>query len=178
MTQVAPAVVLDACFAITFGKVARFDLVTGLVGHRVVIASRALTEVRRRPARAIEEAIRASTLVVEGVDLSDASEAAALADFDRRPAFRGRGEAEVLALARTRGYVVASDEVAVLRAARDEFGPARVLHSPALLKRAVAEERISVDDAEALLHRSDVARAVEDAVARLGITVRSWLLAP
>src|SRR5689334_17800960 len=111
--------ILDANTAVTFARVNRLDLVTGLPGYRVVIGQIAFGEVKKEPAVSIlAKAVRNAALGIEAVSLTDATEAAAWAKFDGMPAFRGRGEAEVLALACTRGYVVASDEVAVCDAAK------------------------------------------------------------
>jgi hypothetical protein len=151
--------VLDACVAITFGNAARLDLVTGMAGWRVAIGARARVEVARDPAAGqLRAAIEDGSLSVAAIDLGVPAEASALADFDRRPAFRGRGEAEVLALARSRGYAVGSDERAVLTAARSEFGARpRVLQPRASRRRATGEAdraRCRERAARAARHRS------------------------
>jgi|GEM_PF-3488408 len=174
--QSTRTLVVDACTAITYAKVGRLDLVTGARGYRVVMAARARSEIRKEPARShVAAAERAGDLTIEGVDLDAAEEVAALARYDAKPAFRGRGEAEVLALAAARGYAVASDEVPVLHAARTEFGAERVYTAASLLRLAVREERISAADAEALFERMDVAPGVTASLVRLGTSVSEWL---
>ncbi len=148
--------VLDACVAITFGNAARLDLLTGMAGWRVAIGARARVEVARDPAAGqLRAAIEDGSLSVAAIDLGVPAEASALADFDRRPAFRGRGEAEVLALARSRGYAVGSDERAVLTAARSELGTGLAFSSLELLVAALRERRIEPGAANALLARLD-----------------------
>lgn len=168
--------VLDACTVITYARAGRLDLVTGLPGHRVVMAARARSEIRKEPARSrVQAAERAGLLDTLAIDMEVPAEVAALARYDARPAFRGRGEAEVLALAACRGYAIASDEAAVLNAAREDLGAERAYTSASLLRRAVRDGRISPADAAALLGTMDVARAVTAALTQLGSSVEDWL---
>jgi hypothetical protein len=153
--------VLDACVAVTFGNIARLDLITGIRGYQVAIGARARAEVSRDPARAeVQSAVSSGALSVAAIDLAVPAEVAALADFDRRPAFRGRGEAEVLALARTRGYAVASDERAVLTAARAEAAAGPSFSSLEFLVFAVRESRLDLASANALLGKLDIGRQI------------------
>ena len=140
--------ILDACIVITFGAAGHFSIVDDLRLHSICIAARAAGEVIREPARgALHSAINAGRSTVVTADIENDSEQQALARFDARPAFRNRGEAEVLALAVTRGYVVASDENAVRKAAREALGAERVTGSLDLLKWAIQEKRLEIDDA-------------------------------
>jgi hypothetical protein len=148
--------VLDACVAITFGNAARLDLITGLAAYRVAIGARARAEVARDPtAGQLRAAIESGSLSVAAIDLGVPAEAAALAELDRRPAFKGRGEAEVLALARSRGYAAGSDERAVLTAARSEFGAHLAFSSLDFLVFALRENRVEPGEADGLLARLD-----------------------
>lgn len=165
--------VLDACVAITFGNVARLDLVTGIRGYQVAIGARSRAEVSRDPARRlVQEAISSGALVVAGIDLAIPAEVAALADFDRRPAFKGRGEAEVLALARIRGYAVASDERAVLTAARAEAGSGPAFSSLELLVLAVRESRLDLASANALVGKLDTGRQIVRYLQNRGVSLQ------
>ena len=115
--------ILDACIVITFGSTGNLSVVTELQQHRLCIASRAVAEVIREPAAsALRAAVSAGRIAVESADIENAAEQQALARFDARPAFRNRGDAEVLALAVARGYLLASDENAVRHAARLNSG--------------------------------------------------------
>lgn len=168
--------VLDACLAITFGNVGRLDLVAGLRAHRVVIAARAAAEVRRPPAdQALRAAIASGEIVVEAVDLANGQEQQALAEYDARPAFRGRGEAEVLALAATRGYIVGSDEVPVLRTARNEFGTHRAASTLDLLIWAVREQRVTITEADSLLGQLDSGLGIRKQLNKRGIRLEDLI---
>lgn len=171
--------VLDACTTTTFARVDRLDLLTTIPSIRVVIGRIASTEVRKEPAKSIlAKAIRSADLSVEAIDLNSETEVAALAYFDRMVAFEGRGEAEVLALALSRGYGVASDEVAVCvaaRAALPVLGPNACLMTTHLLRMAVGDGRLTLQDAVALFHRMDVAPGKLANLRRLGHTVEDLL---
>src|SRR5258708_11343858 len=111
--------IVDACQLITFGNANALTVVTSLRLHRIVVGARAAGEVTSDPASAqLRLALGNGELVSEGVDLSNAAEQAAFVTYDTRPAFRGRGDAEVLALASARGYIVGSDDRAVRSSAK------------------------------------------------------------
>lgn len=162
----------------TFAKVNRLDLITGTHDARVVIGSRAHAEVRREPSLSVlAKAVRLQHIHVESVDLGDPREATALALYDGMPAFRGRGEAEVLALVVTRGYVLASDEVAVRDALRVCDANVSFVTSTHILKQAVLEQRISPSDAIALFHTLDIAKGTSALLRRLGLSLEELLRA-
>lgn len=63
---------------------------------------------------------------------------------------RGRGEAASLALAATRGFLVASDERKVfLRQARQRLGEGRIVNTPGLFVLAIQRGTLTVADADA-----------------------------
>lgn len=149
-------IVLDACMVISFGNVNRLDLLDTLRQDTICVSARARTVVVRDPARAVMEAsISAGRLAVGTLDLENSAEQQALQRYDARPMFRGRGDAEVLALAATRGYIVASDEQAIRTAVINEFGVDRLARTADFLVWAVREGRLQVDDAERLLTELD-----------------------
>lgn len=150
-------IVLDACLVITFGSEERLDLLTGLSSRRIVVAERAKGEVVRPPARtALERALDAGELETESIDLEVPHEQKALARYDDRPAFRGRGDAEVIALGASRGYIVGSDERAIRRTVRRDLGRNRTATTLDFLVWAVREERLTIEEASAFLHSCDV----------------------
>lgn len=168
--------VLDACTTLTFAKVNRLDLIIDLEGFRVAIAARAHAEVKREPAVSVlARAVRLARIAVESVDLGVPREAAALALFDSMTAFRGRGEAEVLALAIERGYVIATDEPAVRDALRARAPQAPFMTSTHVLKQAVAERRLTHDDAVALFNTLDVAHGTRALLRKLGYSIEDLL---
>lgn len=164
-----PLVLLDACQPITFGSTDRFDLILDLERHAVAIGARASREVVRDPARSrVRAAIEAGTLPVESVDLRDGSELSALRRYDSMPAFQGRGEAEVLAIAEVRGCLVGSDDAAVLRAAVASSGIPGFVTSLDLIVWAVRESRITLRQAEELIVRLDVGPLIRKRLERAG----------
>jgi predicted nucleic acid-binding protein len=151
------AVISDACFLITFGNAGALGVVTSLQAHRVLVSARSLGEVTKPPARAaLDAALAAGTIVVERIDFDKPAEQDALVRFDARMAFRNRGDAEVLALAVSRGYIVASDDRAVRSAAVAEIGGKRLAGTVDFLKWAVSEGRMTKAGAVALLRTLDV----------------------
>jgi hypothetical protein len=174
--SVPDTLVLDACVAITFGNIARLDLLTGIAGYKVAIGARARTEVSREPATGhLQAAIGSGSLSTAAIDLGVPAEVAALADFDRRPAFRGRGEAEVLALARSRGYAVGSDERAVLTAARGEVGASYAFSSLDFLVFALRENRIELSAATTMLTQIDTGPQILRYLQGRGVSLRDLL---
>jgi hypothetical protein len=158
--------IVDACQLITFGNAGALSVVSSLQLHRVVVGSRADSEVVRDPAAAqLRAALATGSVTREAVDLAIATEQTALAGYDARPAFRGRGDAEVLALAVTRGYIVGSDDRPMRSFAAADCG-GRVASSVDILRWAVRESRMSVADAVALLERLDVADSARAQAAR------------
>jgi predicted nucleic acid-binding protein len=160
---------LDACLAITFGTADRLALLTELQRYRVAIPPHALGEVRRPPASdRLRQAIQEGHISVESLNLDLVEERDALAQFDARPAFRGRGEAEVLALAQIRGYLVGSDERAVASVVREEFGAGRIAGTLDILIWAVREQRLGAAEAEHLLRHLDTGLGILKALKRSG----------
>ena len=81
----------------------------------------------------------------------------------------------MLAIAVARGYLVASDESAVRKAARDELGQQRVAGSLDLLKWAVQENRLKVGEAVRILPELDRGPAVMAMLQRRGEDVAKLL---
>jgi predicted nucleic acid-binding protein len=169
-------IVLDACMIISFGNAGRLDLIAGLRLDSVCVSARARAEVVRDPARAAMEAsIAAGRLSVISIDLDNAAEQDALRDFDARPAFRGRGDAEVLALAACRGYIVASDERAMRSVVREQWGAQRLAGTADFVVWAVREGRIEIGEAEYVLAQLDSGAAVLSALERQGRTLGDFI---
>ena len=170
MTLPSTTLVLDACTTITFARVKRLDIVAGIPGIRVVIAARALAEVKKQPAKdMIAKAIRNNLIAVASISLEDPAEAAALATYDGDHRFRETGEAEVLALAVARRYVGGSDEHIVREAAEAALGKGYALQTVNLMKIAVVDGRLTVDEAVSVFESMDVAPTYMRALARLGM---------
>lgn len=162
------ALIIDACIVITFGREEQLELVTARP-RRIVIGDRARDEVERRPAKTqLEEAVRNGSIDVEAVDLDDPEEQNALARYDGMPAFEGRGDAEVIALAVSRGYIVGSDDRAIRRQVRRDLGPERIAGTLDLVVWAVRDGRLDLDSALAFLKACDVGPAVLEALEAQG----------
>jgi len=150
-------VVLDACLAITFGNADALHVIMDLTRYRVTIASRAIAEVLRPPAsEALVAALDEGRIQKESLDLTVVQEQQALARFDAMPAFRGRGDAEVLALAVCRGHAVGTDERAMRRVVRAELGSSHLVSTLDVLVLAAREGLMSAAEAVRLLARLDV----------------------
>lgn len=168
--------VLDACMIISFGNAGRLDLVDMLRLDRVCVSARARTEVVRDPARAAMEAsIAAGRLRVEAINLENPVEQEAIQAYDARPAFRGRGDAEVLALAASRAYIVASDERAMRSAVLAAWGPLRLAGTADFIVWAVREGRLDAGDAEDTLGQLDSGARVLARLKREGRTVHDLI---
>lgn len=171
-------IVLDACTIISFGNAGRLDLIDTLQPHRVCVSARARSEVVRDPARAAMEAsIAAGRLCVEAIEVENPAEQEALQTYDARPAFRGRGDAEVLALAASRGYIVASDERAMRSAVLGAWGPDRLAGTADFIVWAVREGRLDDGDAENTLAQLDSGARVLAQLKREGRTIHHLIAA-
>lgn len=169
-------IVIDACLTITFGNVQALDMLTGLRRCRLTIAQRAAAEVTRDPAaNQLSGALAAESISIATIDLDASKEQEALARFDATPQFRGRGDAEVLALAVSRRWIVGSDDAAVRRAAIGELGETRVAGTLDFLRWAVVEGRCTTSEAVTLLGRLDVGDGLLGRIAAAGTTPEAIL---
>lgn len=165
------ALIIDACIVITFGREQQLEVVTA-GPRRIVIGDRARDEVERRPAKSqLDEAVRNGSIDVESIDLDEPNEQEALARYDGMPAFEGRGDAEVIALAVSRGYIVASDDRAIRRQVRRDLGPESIAGTLDLIVWAVREGRLELDSALAFLETCDVGPALLEALKAQGTSL-------
>lgn len=159
--------VVDACVVITFGNADALDVITRLRRHEVGVCPRVVDEVTKPPAaEALRDAVNQGIVGQLSLDLTDATERSNLQRFDSRPAFRNRADAEVLALAISRSYIVGSDETAVRRAAAEELGWEMVAGTLDFLVWAVRERRVALAQAEVLLETLDVGPSIIETLAR------------
>lgn len=148
---------VDACLVISFGNAGRLDLLFSTPQRRIAITPVSAGEVVRPPASlALAEAIKAGDIAREAIDLDNPAEQDALHAVNAIPAFRDRGEAEALALAVSRGWVVGSDDAAVRSYAMRAIGPARIAGALDFLVWAVRDGRLTSAGGEALLGALDV----------------------
>ena len=121
---------------------------------------------------AVRDALDSGRLQLVQIDPDNPAEQDALRRFDSIPAFRGRADAEVLALAVSRRMIVASDEARIRSAVRTELGTDHLAGTLAFLVWAVREGRLSVKAAETLLPRLDSGPQVAKWLAARGQTLR------
>jgi len=120
---------------------------------------------------ALREALADDLIRSASIDLSVADEQEALARFDAMPAFRGRGDAEVLALAVTRNHAVGTDERAIHRVVRAELTPRHLVSTLDVLVIAIREGRMSADAASRLLNDLDVGPTYTERLKTAGLTL-------
>lgn len=169
-------VVADACLVITFGNEGRLDLLTSTSQRRFVVPPESAREVSKPPASgALAAALATGLIATEAISVEDPDEQNALLQANAVPAFRDRGDAEVLALAASRGWIVGSDDLAMRNYATRAIGAARVAGTLDILVWAVRERRLPVSSAEELLNRLDVGPAITARLAESGRTLSSLI---
>jgi predicted nucleic acid-binding protein len=138
-------VAVDANVLINLALVDRLDILGSLAGFEFVAPAEAVREVVSEvQQQRVASALRAGYL--REVRLEDIPGQETFAEL--RPTM-GSGEAACLALAATRGWLVASDEKRLfLREARRRLGPGHVLNTAGLLLLAIRCGRMSVDEAD------------------------------
>jgi predicted nucleic acid-binding protein len=141
-------VAADACFLINFLAVDRMDILGSLGSLRFHCPREVAAEVVRpvqqqRLIRAIADGI------VFDEEITNLAEMAVLTDLLREQL--GRGETACLALAQTRGWLLASDERGRFRRlATDRIGAGRLMSTRDALARAVATGVLSGPEARAI----------------------------
>lgn len=164
------SLLLDTCILITFGNAGRLDLITGLKAWEPVTSGRVLGELTKPPGADVRALVDAGAIGRTALDPENPEEQAALVRFDAEPAFRGRADAEVLALFETRkGFLLASDDGTMRARARTMGAKQRVAGTLDILVVAVREGRASITDVEALLPTLDIGPALERQIQAAGI---------
>lgn len=141
----AKVVVSDANVLINLAHVDRLDLCGSLEELEFVVPEEVIAEVSRPDQAAIlQRALDAGHM--ERVVICDPAEIALYAELRDSV---GRGEAACLALARSRGWLVASDERGrFLRIAREQLGERRLLNTPGILVLAIRAGHLTVEEAD------------------------------
>ena len=139
--------VMDASVLINLIHVNRLDLLGNLEGFEFVVTDQTIDEVQYpEQAAALRGAFERGWLRRE--ESTDPAEIAAYADLS---AVMGKGEAACLAMAQTRGWVVACDEGGrFLREARARLGEGRVVNTPGLLLLAIRGRLLTVQEADGI----------------------------
>ena len=143
----APIVVADANVVINFIHVGLLADLPRLVGWAFIVTDVVYEEVTRPEQRAaLDAALTAGTWKRESLVELDA-----IALQAELMTIMDPGEASTLALAATKGYLVASDERrAFLREARARLGPGRIVDTPGLIVLAIDAGNLTVPEADHL----------------------------
>jgi predicted nucleic acid-binding protein len=139
-------VVTDANVLINLMHVKRLSLLGGLAGYEFVVPDHVRAEITE-PAQVemLDEAASRGFLRIESV-----TDLGALTLFAELVAHLDRGEAACLALAVTRGWMVASDERRRFRReAETRLGAGSILRTQDLFVLAIRESLITIEQADA-----------------------------
>lgn len=147
-------VVTDANVLINLIHVGRLDMLSALGEYEFIVTEHVVEEIRRDEQRVVLlTAIEQGTLRVE--PLTEIRAIELYADLSAR---LGKGEAACLALACTRGWLVASDEKGRFRREADaRLGTDGILTTPGLFVLAIRRSLLTVeeaDEAKTLLERN------------------------
>jgi predicted nucleic acid-binding protein len=139
-------VVMDATVVIHLAKAARFDLLGSLKGWDFVVPDQVVEEVTYpEQAAAFERALRAGHLRKESS--TDLAEVALYAELKQR---MGKGEAACLAMAATRGWLLASDDRgrAFRRLVGERIGSDRLIGTARIAEAAREQGALTADEAK------------------------------
>jgi predicted nucleic acid-binding protein len=144
----APAariVVADANVLINLIHAGQLALLAALPGHEFVIPDDVVSEIiDPEQHRVLEATFAAGHLRRE--TLTDPQEMARYADLR---AIMGKGEAACLALAESRGWLIASDEKRLLRREVERrLGPGRLITTPGLFVLGIRAGVLSIEEAD------------------------------
>ena len=146
-------VITDTSILINLSHTGHLSLLGKVVGLRFVVPDEVVAEVTEiEQLRILEAAIADGSLTRESIASPDE-----LALFAELSQILGSGESACLALASSRGWIVACDEKRVfIREARSRLGDGRILNTPGLYVLWIRAGILSVEEA-------DAAKAILDA---------------
>jgi predicted nucleic acid-binding protein len=140
-------VIVDTSCLINFLIVDRMDLFGALSGYAFVVPNHVVAEVTDATERTRLAAAMTAGVVTE-IEITD------LAEIELYVALRrilGDGESACLAVAATRGWVMAADEKGRLRReAYERLGEAALVNTPGILVSAIQEGILTAEGAETL----------------------------
>lgn len=140
-------VIVDTSCLINFLIVDRMDLFGALRGYTFVVPNHVVAEVTDDTQRACLAAALAAGVVTE-IEITDLAEIETYVSLRR---VLGDGESACLAVAATRGWVMAADEKGRLRREVSErLGETALVNTPGILLSAIQEGILTADEAEAL----------------------------
>ncbi len=138
-------VLTDTSVLINFLHVGLLSLLGALAGFDFVLPVEVRREVRHpEQAEALEEAIQRGSL--KQIEITEPAEMDLLAKFTE---VMGLGEAACLAVAESRGWLLASDERGrFARIAAKRLGQGRMVNTPGLLLLAIQQGHLTVAEAD------------------------------
>ena len=138
-------VVTDANVLINFCHIGQLPLLGALTPYRFLVPEEVINEITE-PAQQTEVG---NALAQELIARTVIDSVEALALFGTLRDLMGRGEAACLALAVTKGWMIASDEKRRFRReVVERIGAARLVGTASLLRHAISIERVSVAEAD------------------------------
>lgn len=144
-SPVVSVVVTDANIVINLLHVNRIDLLGQLRPYSFVVPEEVVVEIRDPGQSAALRGALDNGLLAE-VRLAELSELKLYTELLKT---LGSGEAACLALAETRGWLIASDERKVfLREAMKRVGPSRILNTAGLFVKAIKLSLLTVEEAD------------------------------
>ena len=144
-TQSTTVVVTDANVLINFCHIGQLPLLGALLPYRFVVPQEVINEItepaqQTQIASALAQGVIANTVI-------DSIEALAL--YGTLRDLMGRGEAACLALAVTKGWMIASDEKRRFRReVIQRIGEARIVGTASLLRHAINTKRLTAAEAD------------------------------
>ena len=143
------AVLLDATVVINLINMGQLGILPRLQGFKFWVPNHVKGEVHRRNHRLqLRKALRAGW--IEELEVVDLAEIELYAQYRSR---FGQGESACMAVARTRGWTVASDDRAVKRDAVQTLGADRLMDTKDLLEAAVAAGIVEREEFEKIRNR-------------------------
>jgi predicted nucleic acid-binding protein len=146
--------VVDASLLISLGKAGRLGLLLDATELELFVTPTVRAQLQSNDTRGpVEERIVAGRIQVLHLSSDDEAELNALAEWSE---LVDEGEAECIAVAVTRGWLVGLEDRAAQRAIRRRGGGPRWVGCADLLVLAVRARRLTVEEADAVLRSLDV----------------------
>lgn len=148
-------VIVDTSSLLNFVLTGTLDLLLSLSGFTIRIPPRVYVEIEPgRGREAVFSAIEAGRLSVESLTDEEMAESEALQEA-RAEGSLDPGEAQVVAVATSRGWRALVDDKAAQRVLNAHRGSASWLTTPAIIVEAIRQSRLTVEQADALRDAMD-----------------------
>ncbi|MGB3632953.1 MAG: hypothetical protein WA982_02820, partial [Rubrobacteraceae bacterium] len=146
-------VVADASVLINFLRAGRLDLLRHHEGYKIVVTEHVRQEVRY-PDQTVGLAAALTAGDIAEIQVTDPAELEIFAELNT---VLGRGESASIAVAATRGWVIAMDELGrARREVYDRIGRNRLINTPGLILSCVRNGAITVAEADTVKSRLEL----------------------